>query len=436
MTLRVLLLILVIFGCLLGHSASAEFETGYFYVLGSDGIYVIDPVEKSVVTKITDTTAPGLCIDTRSSARQTCEFTQACVVNDTLFVGDKVADAVHVIDVRTRRKIQTLSDAYPTALHFLPWRKEVWVNSYHYGYTFDVIETEDLTRTRVGQTSPQPVMIRGRMLLADKDMLEGKTAFVTAYGYPGVIHELNLETKNYTASHNLIKYGCSRTDGIAYSSYNKHLYVQCHQNSATETNFTLELGPVNNITIANAKKWNFPGIPFVSPNGRFVVFIHNDKLYKLPEPVHRINILAPNGTGFQASHYPELIFRDPVSSPVFYPKGNTSDSYYVFFTIGNKIAIVDLDLAKNGNIADVKYIEDVASSQSPLFLVDKWIVSPGAREKTVVIINAETQKIYAKISGVNRGHFVVWVPGPTSSRTSGIGYPSYLIFLIVLYVFM
>ena len=45
---------------ILGNVASAKTEN-VFYVLGSDGIYIIDPVEKTVVKKITNTTTPGLC---------------------------------------------------------------------------------------------------------------------------------------------------------------------------------------------------------------------------------------------------------------------------------------------------------------------------------------------------------------------------------------
>ena len=56
-------------------------------------------------------------------------------------------NAVHVIDIKTQRKIETIpTDAYPYGLHFLPWRKEVWVHSWNLS-TFDVIETEGRRRT-------------------------------------------------------------------------------------------------------------------------------------------------------------------------------------------------------------------------------------------------------------------------------------------------
>ena len=295
-------------------------------------------------------------------------------------------------------------------------------------------------------------------LLVVEDMQEGNMAFVTDY-YVAGIHELNLETKNYTSFRNFSRYNCTGTLGIAYNSYNKHLYVGCDKKPSPSV---VELDPVSGTT----KNWSFPGFPFVSPDGRYAVFLYRTK------NTSRMNILAVNGAGFNASHYPELRIPGGVSHAVFYPKGKTSESFYVFLTLDytNKMAVVDLDLAKNGNISDVKYIENVGDQSTPfwwvrrgLFIAGKWIISPATQDNTVVIINAETQKIHGKIGAVNGGHFAVWVPKPTTSGTSvpsscesprptsvtttgtsqntisgsvGIGRPSCLIFLVVLYVFM
>ncbi|XP_028392219.1 uncharacterized protein LOC114516831 isoform X2 [Dendronephthya gigantea] len=195
----------VIYSYLLRDFASAE--TGDFYVLGSDGIYVIDPVAKSVVAKITNAAAPGLC--SKKQHRESCKFSQVCVFNGTVFIADYDADAVHVIDVRTHKKIETIpTGKFPLRLYCLPWRKEVWVQLYDYRstYSFDVFETDGRTRTRVSRAQPQSDA-PGNTMLSEKDMLEGKTAFVTDNAYPG-IHELNLETKNYTRFRNF-----SRQDG-------------------------------------------------------------------------------------------------------------------------------------------------------------------------------------------------------------------------------
>ncbi|XP_028392048.1 follistatin-related protein 5-like [Dendronephthya gigantea] len=425
---RVLLPLLVLYGILFGHSASAE--TGSFYVLGSDGIYVIDPVAKSVVAKITNTTAPGLCTKSRYSRRD-CTFTSACAVDDTVFVADGTGSSVHVIDIKTHKKIETIpTDPYPYGLHCLLWRNEVWVHSWNLS-TFDVIAIKSRVRThKAVQAHVKPGFTHG-IMVADEDMLKGNTAFVTHFSNPG-IHELNLEGKSYTSFRNFTKYGCTGTYGIAYNPYNKHIYVDCQIYYKKIS--ILELDTVNDRT----KMWSFPGFPFVSPDGRYVVFLYRTK------NTSQMNILAASKTGFNANHYPELRIPGGVSHAVFYSKGKTSEGYYVFLTLdyANKMAIVDLDLAKNGNISDVKYIEDVDfidkrshGTSRDSFIAGHWIISPATKEKTVVIINAETQKIHGKVSDVNGGGFAVWVPDPiTAGGASAIGRPSCFISLFFLFV--
>ncbi|XP_028392309.1 follistatin-related protein 4-like [Dendronephthya gigantea] len=432
MTPRLLLQILVIYGILHGHSITASADIGnVFYVLGTDGIYVIDPVAKSVVANITDKTAPGLCTK-RSGSSDICSFGLACAVHETVFVADRSGRAVHLIDIKTYKKIKTIqTDSSPFEMLCMPWRKEVWVSLSSGG--FDVIDTEHRTSTRVAHAQ-LPNDDRDR-ILADQNMLEGKTGFVTTLKDSG-IHELNLETKDYTRFRNFSRYGCSGTYGqsIVYNSYNKQVYMRCKINE----NATLALDTLSGAT----KKWFISGYPFVSPNGRYVV---------ITDAINRIDILTVNKTGFKASHA-KLAIPNGVSNPVFYPKSNSSVSYYVFFSLdhADKMMVVDLDLAKNGNISAVKYIEGVNSFFGRfynLFINDKWIIYVVDADNTVVIINAETQKIHGKIKGVNGGHWAVWVSRPSASATSeptmtttngnsGIGRPSCFTFLVFLHVFI
>ena len=269
-------------------------------------------------------------------------------------------------------------------------------------------------------------------MLSHKDMSEGQTAYVTHFSNPG-IHKLNLQTKTYTGFLNFTKYGCSGTYGIAYNSYNKHLYVDCQK-----LHRSISILEVNVANDALTKEHNFPGFPFVSPNGRYVVVLYRYK------NISRMNILAV--TGSKSERYPELRIPGGASHAVFYPKSKNPDSYNVFMTLdySNKMAVVDLDLAKNGSISDVKYIENVDfldtkshGASRELFISGKWIVSPATKSKTVVIINAETQKVHGKISGVNGGDFAVWVGGSTTNGISGIGRScSLMVFLIFLSCFL
>lgn len=263
-------------------------------------------------------------------------------------------------------------------------------------------------------------------MVADEDLHEGKTAFVTHFRNPG-IHEMNLETKSYTKFRNFSEHGCTGTMGIAYNAYNKYLFVECRKRRQSLSLVAQDIS--GGIPVS----WNIPGIPFVSPNGRYVVILHRKTSV--------MNIFAvKKPEGLNINQYPKFHIPGGASHAVFYPRDKTSDSYYVFVTLdySNRMAVVDLNLAKKGKISDVKYIENVGfldarphGASRDLFINDKWIISPATKNKTVVIINAETRKIHGKISGVNGGTFAVWVPG-SSSGTSGLGRPSCLILLVFL----
>ena len=252
-------------------------------------------------------------------------------------------------------------------------------------------------------------------MLADKDMNEGKTAYVTHFKNPG-IHELNLETKSYTRFINFTSYNCSGTYGIAYNSYSGYLYVDCVRDYRSIS--LIQMSIKSSVFI----NWGFAGSPLVSPNGRYVVVLYRSKTNS------RMKILAvkkPTST----EDLGDISIPGGVSHAVFYPKGKNPDSYYAFVTLdySNKMAVVDFDLVKNGS-SPVTYIENVGEldtsrhgASRDLFISGKWIISPATKSKTVVIIDAEARKVHGKVSDVNEGDFAVWVPGMgPSSGTSGM----------------
>ena len=267
-------------------------------------------------------------------------------------------------------------------------------------------------------------------MLADKNMNEGKTAYVTHFSNPG-IHELNLETKSYTRFINFTKYGCSGTYGIAYNSYNSRLYVACQKRYRSIS--TIEMNTKSN----QYSLWSFPGFPFVSPNGKYVVVLYRYK------NVSRMNILGVKSPSDISERYRELRIPGGVSHAVFYPKSKNPDSYYAFVTLdySNKMAVVDLDLVKSNSSA-VTYIENVGEldtkphgARRDLFISGKWIISPATKPKHVVIIDAEARKVHGKITNVNGGNFAVWVPA-MDSRSSGVaGSSSLIIFLFAFLLF-
>lgn len=388
---------------------AAAKKHGVFYITGSDGIYVIDPQKSYLEAKITNTSSPGLCTRSNNSfSKSDCSFSNPCVVSESLYLADAPGSAVKVIDLDTQKKTETIiTDPAPYGLYNVPWRKEVWVHSWTNG-TFDVINTESRTRThRAVRAHIKPGWTHG-VMLAQRNLLDGNVGYVTHLWNPGV-HSIDLKTKSYSGFINMTSQGCIGTYGIVYSPVNEHLFVQCYRKKRGNTIIQIQ---VPNGNIKNT--WNILGSLFASPNGRYVVMLYapvNRTTDQLLD--NRMNVLELNGT--HILKHPELHIPGGVSRIVFYAK--TSGSYYAFVTLkyASKIAVVDLDLVKNGNLS-VTYIDDVGESKTTghatsrgIFSGGKWIVSPASKSRTVVIIDADTRTVHGKVENVNGGGFAAWV---------------------------
>lgn len=256
-------------------------------------------------------------------------------------------------------------------------------------------------------------------MLAQKDLLNGETGYVSHMWNPGV-HKIDLKTKLYSGFINMTSQGCIGTYGIVYSAVNKHLFVQCRKKMGNS---------IVQMQVPNGKMRSkiILGTPFVSPDGHYVIMLYawvNKTDNKLMVD-SRMNVLevATDTT------YPELLIPGGVSRVVFYAKKH--GSYYAFVTLiyENKIAVVDLDLAKNGNLSDVTYIDNVGDVSTTgthavsrrIFSGGKWIVSPASKSKTVVVIDADTRKVHGKVDNVNGGGFGVWVDDESNLSNGGSG---------------
>ena len=277
-------------------------------------------------------------------------------------------------------------------------------------------------------------------MLAHNDIGDGNTAYVTHLFNSG-FHKINLQSKTYSGYINLTSLRCTGTYGIAYSPVNNHLFVQCRKRPG---NSILEVDVANDNIVKN---WNILGSPFVSPNGRYIVVLYgpvNETSNTLLDS--RMNVLEITRSG--VSNYPELRIPGGVSEVTFYPKKTNAGSYYAFVTLkfDSKIAVVDLDLAKNGNLSDVQYIENVDELDTSrhgasrvIVSGGKWIVSPASRSKSVVIIDADTHEVHGKVQDVDGGDYTVWVDAGPSGGTNagcGVGAPRVMIFIGVLVLFL
>ncbi|KAK2562392.1 Follistatin-related protein 5 [Acropora cervicornis] len=394
--------------------------TTVFYVFGSEAIYIVEPENKTVLSTIE---AGDLCTPGRGSY---CFFgTEILVRNELIFFGDYGGSRVHVIDVRKRKVVETIAtEPRPYDLYYLPWLEEVWVHAW-FQSTFDVIDVSgNLEKTHKAiKAHITPGWTHGFMV-ANKEIEDGKVGYVTHFRNPG-LHQLDLTTKSYKDFHNISDQGCHGTFYIAYSSLNKHTFVECFR-----ADFILEMDLTKEQVI---RKWNFSGKPYASPDGRFIVAlyisINRTTNQLLDSKIHVLRISENEPTSILKT----FDIPSGVSRLVFDKKAGQQSGYVVYISLhfSDKIAILDLDELESGRDA-LRYIEGVGFVQTtpyspatarPLFVSGRWLVSPASANDSVAIIDTSTQKLHGMVPGVvkGRGLLAVSLPPPSSppSPTAG-----------------
>ena len=96
-------------------------------------------------------------------------------------------------------------------------------------------------------------------------MHDGKVGYVTHMSDRG-LHQLDLLTKTYKGFVNVSNHGCTGTFNFAYSSVNEHGFFDCR---GTDSILELEVS-----TDQVVRKWNFTGVPYGSPDGRYIVTLY------------------------------------------------------------------------------------------------------------------------------------------------------------------
>ena len=253
-------------------------------------------------------------------------------------------------------------------------------------------------------------------MVANQEIQDGKVGYVTHFRNPG-LHQLNLTNKSYKDFHNISDQGCHGTFYLAYSSLNKHTFVECFR-----ADFILEMDLTNKQVI---RKWNFRGKPYASPDGRFIVALYksiNRTTNQLLDSKIHVLRVSENGP---TSLLPTPDIPSGVSRLVFDKKAGQQNSYvaYISLLYSDKIAILDLSELELGRAA-LSYIEGVGSVQTtpfspgmsrPLFVSGRWLVSPASADNSVAIIDTSTLKLHGMVPGVVRGQEVLAVSLPPKS---------------------
>ena len=250
-------------------------------------------------------------------------------------------------------------------------------------------------------------------MLANPEIKDGKFGYVSHLFNPG-IHQLDLDTKSYKRFVNVSDLGCSGTLYFAYSSLNKHAFFQCYVYRTSVGLLEMDLTKEQVV-----RKWNVPGRPYASPDGRFIVTLYKSvnetANVLLDSKVHVLFISKVGSTPILKS---TLDIPTGVSELVYVKKTDQQDGYLAFISLlySDKMAVLDLDQLEYGSAA-VSYIHGVGSvitdehavSRS-MVMSGRWLLSPANANNTVAIIDTSTRKLHGTVMGVVGGDGVVAVP--------------------------
>ena len=280
---------------------------------------------------------------------------------------------------------------------------------------------------------------RGYMF-ADPEVKDGKVGYVTHVFNPG-LHQLDLCSKSYKGFVNVSNYGCTGTANLAYSSVNKHAFVQCYASRRPAALLEMDLASDQIV-----KKWDFTGHPYASPDGRHIVILYktvNETANRLLDSKVFV-LFIPDINSATVLKY-KSDFPGGVSKLVFDKKIGQQGGYlaYISLLYSDKIAVMDLDLLDS--YADkISYIEGVGSVftapgmhavRRTLLRSGSWLVSPATANDSVAIINTTTRKLHGMVTGVAGGRSLFAVHLSLSGAAEKICCSQETLFVILLFSF-
>lgn len=279
-------------------------------------------------------------------------------------------------------------------------------------------------------------------MYADQKLKDGKVGYVSHMSNPG-LHQLDLESKSYKGFVNASSYGCTGTFYLAYSSMNKHAFFNCYGSRA--------LMEMDITTDQVVHKWNFTGIPYASPDGRFVVTTYKTSNVTLNLLLDsKVYVLMIPDKGSPSVLKLALDIPGGASRLVFDKKAGKQGAFvaYIGLVYSDKIAVLDLDVLESGSGAAVSYIEGVGRAYSspgmhslhrPLLVSGSWLVSPATANQSLAIINTTTRRLHGMVPGVVGGDGLVAVVKTTVTGHNAAGKTNHsqmLIFILLSLVFM
>ena len=280
-------------------------------------------------------------------------------------------------------------------------------------------------------------------MFADPEVKDGKIGYVTHLFNPG-LHQIDLIAKAYKTFVNVSDYDCTGTLNFVYSPVNKHAFFDCYRSSTKVALLEMNL---SNDTIV--RKWNIAGVPYASPDGRYIVALYksvNESTNLLL--ASKVYVLVIPGKDSATILKSTLDIAGGVSDLVYYEKVEKKGSFiaYISLIYSDKIAVLDLDSLDSGN-RQISYIVNVGSVYSapgmhsvsrPLVASGPWLVTPATANQSLAIINIASQELYGMVKGVVGARGMVAAYSPIGAGRSSCGSKEIVMFTLLdcLYILM
>lgn len=398
-----------------------------FFVLGNDGVHLIDPATSSLLRHIRHDDVIGSStspICTAGQGRQ-CNWGGAVNVgNKYIYAADFLGSRVVVFDVSLLRAVREIAtDEYPFQLTHLKSVDEVWVLCGNNNTLDWLTEDDDISGSLFFisgvSTMPTQTSIKARQILGTSSSRSVHSFYEptncavdeeTKYGYiiyaqEPRLHQIDLVTKNFSHIFALRTSQCHGIADVVFSQPYSYAFVQCYTDTEL-SQITQLLLNLKDGTVLSENAANF-GRPFVSPDGQYVLTLNDFTIMsQYIDPVGNIHMLQPIKTNLR------------LSDLAFYPRVY---GYDVYVTSEDKSAVIILRL--DTNVQTIKLIPDVGKPsrawdreyiRRPIISAcrdARYLATPSTSDDSVIIIDGEQQDVHGKVKSIGGARTIVWVSG-------------------------
>ncbi|XP_038628826.1 follistatin-related protein 4 isoform X2 [Tachyglossus aculeatus] len=386
-----------------------------FYVFSDDGITIIQPNECEIRRHIKPnekifTSFEEICPKTEGTTIQSCCWASAVNVrNKFIYVTQPQQSRVLVIDVQTQKVIQSVGvDPLPTKLYYDKSHDQVWVLSWGDMYK----SHPSLQVISEASTGENQHIIRTPFEGVDDFFIPPTNLIINhiRFGFlfdrvKSAVHKIDLETVTLLKTISFKNFSCVPW-AMAHSHLGGYFFVRCRSNGSAPAPPQLVIDSVTDAVVG--PNGDMAGMPYVSPDGRFVVSAEEDggrlrvQTLTVQGEIHTLYDLT---TGF---HLSDLTFQ---------PSFTEGDQYYLYAASRSQTDVLFVELS-TGRMNILKNLKDPLPAEdwpwdrvnrimrdSGLF--GQYLITPA--KESLFVINGRQNALRCEVSGIKRGNTVVWV---------------------------